>query len=619
MNLSDELKARSPSKWDVCISCYEVHETKEFLIKCPSCGSESEMEEYSTEEKAKEAQQKKILRKKEIDTRPADDIPWFTGSNKEWEELTKPGELLTQARAEYFQQKIMEGDQKAAEWLIQSRHVKTIDKRIYAYNKETGHYQKEGEDLLKADLVKAFGTKANRTRVGEILARAEALSHHTFDELEKTIPPNLIPTQNGIYDLNTNMLLPHSQEYFFTYVHPVKYDPNATCPAISKFLNDVVSTEREREILLDIVALCLYRGRLTRHFFILVGKGHNGKSKFLIIVKSLLGKNRVVSITPQALEEDVFAGSQIHDKHANLGADIPGGVLRALAFIKSVTGGDGVSVQRKGVDREEREPYAELIWGSNDPPKIQEDTFAIWDRVVVVNFPYTFSMTPTLPHEKLADMNIEAKTTMPEELSGLFNLAITRLQNLRQKKSLSVTINPEATRKEYRTLSDTPAVFVDEACEEVDYMPRDGVVPASGYTTMESLYRAYKWWCKENKVSPVTANKFGRAMESMQFERGRDNEVKTYRGIVLKQPFVPIVPISPILPVCKDKEENSISESVQMVQSVIPKYDRLRAWFDRQLIRPVPIDEVAKAWPEWEHLKEIGELYEPKSGFLDVL
>lgn len=443
--------------------------------------------------------------------------------------------MLGEARLLYQTKDTAKADHAAAKWLIALRNIKTdFDNHIYVYEPHDGYYKAEGEALLKADLVAAFGTLMNRTRVGEILAKVQALSYADRDVLAKTTPPHFIPLENGIYDLSTGALLAHSPEYFFTYKHPIVFQPDASCPLVMKFLDEIVTNGQDKEVLLDMAASCLHRTRVTPHFYILSGGGRNGKSLWLDIIKVMLGKRRVVSITPQSLAEDVFAPYQLFDKHANIGADIPGGVLRDTAIVKTATGGDPISVQRKGVDREEKEVYVEFIWASNDPPRITEDTRAIWERIKVIKFPYTFVKNPTQAHEKQAIPDLLGQLTTPEEISGLFNECIKRLPILLQTHQLSVPHDWEATRREYRVLSDTPAVFIEECCEEVDYEAFDGHNASTGYLTADEAYRAYKTWCKNTGKVPVSSNRFGRNVESLGFERGRDNQQRSYRGLRLR-------------------------------------------------------------------------------------
>lgn len=547
-------------------------------------------------------------------------------------------DLLAKARAHYTERQTPAGNEAAAAWLREKRSIITepLTGRIYAYNEAKGHYTSAGDALLKADLAVAFGPQMNRARVAEILAKASALSYRDPEDLTRTTPPHLIPVKNGIYDLQEKKLLQHSPKYFFTYTHPIHYDPEATCPNIQKFLQDVVREEKEQEILLDMTSLAFYRERVTRNFYILVGQGHNGKTVLTLIIKTALGKKRCVSITPQGLATDTFAPAQLYDRHVNLGADIPGGYLKDTSIVKSATGGDSVSVQRKGVDREERELYCEFIWASNDPPKIPEDTHAIWDRLVVITFPFTFVEHSREEHEKPANKDIEEEVTTPRELSGLFNLVVERLPRLVEQRRLSVELDPLQTRREYRALSDTPAVFVEEMCQETEYDPGDPHTPSSGYVLATTVYSIYKEWCKQNRATPVSAIAFGKAVvDKLGFERGRDEQARSYRGLILKQTESNESNVFPYSTRIQKPIENTKVKTLLSLHSFQPEkadpkkpttttIQDLTAYLKQQE-KTIPIDELYARYGEplttacLAYHKERGELIETKPGFIKWL
>lgn len=269
-----------------------------------------------------------------------------------------------------------------------------------------------------------------------------------------------------------------------------------------------------------------------------------------------------MSITPQALSDDVFAPAQLNEKNANIGGDIGNGLINDTSLIKSITGGDAVSVQRKGVDREEKELYCEFIWSSNTPPRIPEDTLAIWDRLVSIVFPYTFVEDPKEENEKQADNSIENKMSTEEELSGFLNLCLERLPTLVENKRLTIKINPEEARRKYRIVSDTVAVFVEENCTPSQFVPPTSVYAAEGFVRCDDLFEAYRVWCKGNSSPMVSLQKFGRVMRALGYEVMKltvdGNRHKCYVGLELNSPEGSNGTDIPLLPAGKTKVKESI-------------------------------------------------------------
>lgn len=526
-----------------------------------------------------------------------------------------------------FDETKKEARHELAKWILYRRAVVTepITEKMFVYDEKKGHYRKTGETMLKADIIAVIDKEANNYLINEVLGQVKAMSYSDIDDLNATTQPNLIPLANCVYDLQKKDITFHTPSYFFTYTHPVNYEPEATCPEIDRFLQDVVANDRDREILLDIAALCFYRERVTRKFFILTGSGHNGKSKYIDIIKALIGGDRCVSVTPQHLAENDFAPSLLFDKHVNLGADIPGGKIDDASVIKGVTGGDSITVQKKGKDHFDIKPYCEFVYSSNDPPRFNENTYALWDRLVVVNFPYTFTDNPKQPNEKLADKEIEKKILTPTELSGFLNKILDRLPLLLERRNLSVDVNPVDVQREYQQITNTPEAFLNECCKQVDYVPGGYAQPSQGWVSKHELYLSYSKWCRERKLKVESNKWFGRLLLGVPgwaIEEGRetvsDGKIESYRGITQNYQTLQAYH-SPILSTTSHcRQQNSVFDRPKG-----PEVSESWADFlDNQNGGTAPVDEfiavLAGSCPSisYEDLKSRGEVYEPRAGFV---
>ena len=95
-------------------------------------------------------------------------------------------------------------------------------------------------------------------------------------ELEATPSSDFINLENGILDVWTGELLPHSPKVLSTIRIPIAFDAQASCPRIEQFIEDVFpkdSTELAWEILGDLVT----PDRSIQKAVCLVGEGGNGK------------------------------------------------------------------------------------------------------------------------------------------------------------------------------------------------------------------------------------------------------------------------------------------------------------------------------------------------------
>jgi putative DNA primase/helicase len=385
---------------------------------------------------------------------------------------------------------------KVAELFIKEKngYVKTTtgkNKEILVFN---GMVWKNGEDELLSFIKTLVGEAYNRRLRDEVIANVEALTVDLNYELKEP-PPKLIPLVNGVYDIEAEILREYEPDMFFREenIIPVKYNPDAKCPEIDKFLDEVV-TKENRVILEEFIGYCLYRDYSLQKALVLVGEGSNGKSTFLEMLTHFLGKKNVIGRTLQELENNRFAAANLHRKLVNIFADLPYKRLKSASIFKSLTGGDYITTEKKYG----REPvsfvnYAKLVFSANMLPEIYEDTDAFFRRFIIIPFPNKFEGDKADP-DKLK------KITTDEEMSGLLNIALKRLKEILNRGSFSYSKTSEEIRREYMRQSHPVSYFVTER-----------IAPdPENFVITEELYRAYIDFAFENNLPRMSENAFMR-------------------------------------------------------------------------------------------------------------
>ncbi|MCS7298325.1 MAG: phage/plasmid primase, P4 family, partial [Bacteroidia bacterium] len=100
----------------------------------------------------------------------------------------------------------------------------------------------------------------------------------------------LLCAQNGVVDLRTGQLLPHSPEYLFTHITNAEYHPNAQAPLWEKFLSDIFCGSAPLIAWVQKLIGAAVTGAQREHVLpILWGSGANGKTTFLETLKVVLG------------------------------------------------------------------------------------------------------------------------------------------------------------------------------------------------------------------------------------------------------------------------------------------------------------------------------------------
>jgi len=405
-----------------------------------------------------------------------------------------------------------------AEFLMKKYNFCTLKdtERILYYDR--GVYRKGGEQLIKQKVAEIWGDHATAHDINEIINIIQWSTYTDRSEFDNM----KIALENCVLDLETFQVLNHSPEIKTIIKIPVYYDPDAKCPAIDKFLHEVLYPE-DVPTIYELIGYCLYPRYHIHKAFMFVGDGSNGKSTLIELIKTFLGRENVVSIPLQKLEYDRFSLAQLYGKLANLYADLPDIALKSTGVFKMLTGGDPLSADVK-FSREfiNFTNTAKLIFSANKIPKTYDDTDAFFRRWVILNFPNKFEGDKR-------DENILQKLTTKEELSGLLNKAIEGLKRLLSRGDFTTTRSTEEWREAYIRMSDPVGAFVMDMVEE----------DPLGTVTKDDLYNAFVEYCKLVRLPIKAKNVFSAELSKhVRVERTRLSvkgvRKQAFRGIRLK-------------------------------------------------------------------------------------
>ncbi|MFH0768344.1 MAG: phage/plasmid primase, P4 family [Chloroflexota bacterium] len=329
--------------------------------------------------------------------------------------------------------------------------------------------------------------------------------------------------ENGLLDIRNKELKPHIPEFFCTIRIPVAYDPQADCPRIRQFFGEVLRPE-DLPVIEELFGYCLISDYSIQKAFLFLGDGANGKSTLLELLKYFLGKDNCTNISLQDLEGRRFAIADLFGKLANIHADIPSTKMERVGLFKMLTGGDTIGAEKKFKDRFSFNNCARLIFSTNKPPKVDEDTLAFWRRWIFINFPNKFEGAK-------ADKRLLQKLTKKEELSGLLNMALGGLERLLNLQSYSHELSPDEIAEWHQRVSDPIYAFVEDVCE----------INADAWISKDDLYDAFVGYCNKQNVPKIGIESFGRTLKNAKnvhviFKRqGPRGAQKTgWKGIQLK-------------------------------------------------------------------------------------
>ncbi len=321
----------------------------------------------------------------------------------------------------------------------------------------------------------------------------------TYTKRENTNNPDLIPFQNGYYNIKEKKFSEYSSKEIFFSKHPIKYDPTALCPKIGKFLVDVAEEDEMKiRALKRVAAYCLYREYLIQKAIMLYGSGANGKSVYLNLLTYFLGMENVSKISLQELSSNRFAIGKLYGKNANIFADLESKALNSTGYFKGLTGGDYLTCDRKFRDAFDFKNYAKLLFSCNQIPDSEDQSDAFYRRWLIIPFTKEFK-------KEEQDPLLLSKLVSPQELSGFANVLLAEMDSLLKEYcfGLDGEDDIQRTRELYQRLSDSAKAFLMD-CTELS--PEE-------HEKKSLVWSEYIKYCKQNRLPVKTEKAFHHSIQ----------------------------------------------------------------------------------------------------------
>jgi len=363
---------------------------------------------------------------------------------------------------------------------------------------DDGIYVPNGKCYVSEVCRKILGKAYRRTLRNEVIAKVEADTYINQDDFFSNNYEDEIPVKNGVLNVLTLELEKYNPKKIFFNKLPVEYREDAKCPNIEQFLKDILTSEEDIEVAYELVGSGLYKDYFTEKAAMLVGNGRNGKSKFLELIKRLVGGENCSSVPLRAMKEDNSSLCELYQKIFNLAGDLSHTDLKETGIFKQTVGRDTIQAHRKYLKDLHFVNFAKHIFACNELPRVYDTTDGFWDKWVLLQFPYKFESQKEIdrtPKEmrdkiKLKDPDIIKKISTEEELSGFLNKALEGLKRLIDKKQFSQTKGTTEIKDFWVRNSDSFAAFCIDCVEE----------RYDSYITKKDLRKRYHRYCKGHKI-----------------------------------------------------------------------------------------------------------------------
>ena len=311
---------------------------------------------------------------------------------------------------------------------------------------------------------------------------ADVLKTECYKEGQQfdVIGRDAINVENGtLFWIDGTMELhPHRQEDYRTTQLPIKYDPNATAPRFTQFLQEVfrgdIDAEAKAAVLLEAVGYSLLPSCKFERFILLIGGGANGKSVVLDTVSALVGVEHVSAVQPSQFGNR-FQRAHLQGKLVNIVTEMAEGAEIADAELKSIVSGELTTAEHKMRPPFDFQPFATCWFATNHMPHTRDFSEALFRRAIILQFNNRFDGPENDPH---------LKEKLRAELPGILNLALAGLARLLERDKFTEVASNEVAKREWRVQADQVAQFVEECCT----LDRSSTMPSV------AVYDSYQRW-----------------------------------------------------------------------------------------------------------------------------
>ncbi|MCH5204293.1 MAG: bifunctional DNA primase/polymerase [Oscillospiraceae bacterium] len=299
---------------------------------------------------------------------------------------------------------------------------------------------------------------------------------------------NLINFQNGLLNIRTLELSPHSPSIYSTIQIPCSWtDTGGESPVFDAYIETLTDRNKDIErLLLEFIGLVISNipGYMTKSGLFLTGAGDTGKSKYLELLARLIGSDNY-SETDLSKIEERFGTFALWEKRLAGSGDMSYMSVKELKTFKKITGGDRIEFEQKGKDTFTGRYNGCLLFCCNEMPKFGGDQGDhVYERIIIV------PCKNVIPKEKRDPLLLEK--IMPERSAIIYKAVLALREFLERGYKFNIPEPCKAAREAYKVENNSVLQFLEECT-----VPRE-CTDSGVFTTTGAMFCAYKIWARTN-------------------------------------------------------------------------------------------------------------------------
>lgn len=382
-------------------------------------------------------------------------------------------------------------------------NVITYLNEFYRYIPEFGYYVKYEEALLEKEISRYLNVFFTEAHKNNIIAKIRASSTITKPVHED----NELCLNNGILNVETDILQPHTPTKHFFGKIDASYDPNGPEPQselMDKFLNGMFPEKHHKErldVLLEYFGYTLTTSTKYQLAVILASNGCSGKTTLARIWIKIL-RELATCLDGIAKVVDTRWGEELKNKTLCYVDEVNSTEFMSDGILKSRITGGTISYDTKYVKTNNFESTVKFIFGSNlEGINTTDFSYGFTRRFIIIEFPINFDH-PEYKSKRIMD----AETIIgndPAAKNRLFYLALQGLKRLSARGKFEISPEWQARQQE---LLQTNNIYLEFARNFLYYQPGQR-------TFRPDVYRHAKAYAKDNGKMIKSARHFWHEVE----------------------------------------------------------------------------------------------------------
>lgn len=301
---------------------------------------------------------------------------------------------------------------------------------------------------------------------------------------------HILNVKNGLLDIESRTLMPHTPEFVSLIQHPVIYDPEAKAPVWNECMHNWMAgpeCEDKIRLLQQFCGYILTSSMLYDRALFIVGDGGNGKSTFIDTIAMVIGPDATSHIDLEGLYGQ-FGMQGLVGKRLNIIEEVAGNYYQSNK-LKKLISGEEVTIDIKYKPQFTFRPQAKFVFSVNLLPRVDDTSTATERRICAVTFGNNFRKDP--------NFNLRSsKGLLAKELSGILNWMLDGADDLRTQGNFIITKEQTQMLNEYREENSSVEGFLSQC---IVLSPGDSI-------EVPDLYNEYKRWTESEGGRKAKAN-----------------------------------------------------------------------------------------------------------------